>query len=555
MWILSLVTARAEPPDPVLEALSRELEVSVEGWREEPDPPYYLAYRSVDRHVWRIEARYGALASSSDSRVRVLDVVARVGSFELDSTHPIRDASALQAPYHMGQQMPVSGPPEALQSVVWEATNKEVRDAQELWRQLQTVQKVKVEEIHEAPDFSPATAVVDVRPLAELEVDRGAWEDTLIEVSAVLDAHPDILRSAAELSAEAENHYIVTSEGTRLRHPRTWLRVDIHTEAIADDGMVLRIYRWKDVRVAEALPDADELTSWAEDLVQRTVALRVAPLGDAYDGPILLRGPAAGVFMHEVIGHRVEGHRQKDEKEGQTFREKIGTQLLPPDISIFDDPTLDTWTGTYLNGSYAYDDEGQPAQRAWIVRDGVFEGFLMSRSPIDIEGFHHSNGHGRASSYNTPTARMANTIVSSSRPVPVAELRAMLLAEVRAQGREYGMMIEELAGGFTMTGRVYPNSFNVRATYGWRVYADGRPDELVRGIDLVGTPLVALSNVMAAGDDPGVFNGFCGASSGSVPNAAVSPSLLIRQLETQKKESSSDRPPLLPKPQGPETGT
>jgi predicted Zn-dependent protease len=230
-------------------------------------------------------------------------------------------------------------------------------------------------------------------------------------------------------------------------------------------------------------------------------------------------------------------------------------QLLPPEISIFDDPTLSTWAGEFLNGHYAYDQEGQPAQRAWIVRDGVFEGFLMSRSPLDIEGFAKSNGHGRAASYRQPTARMANTIVTSSKPVPYAELRAQLLREIAQQGREYGMVIDELAGGFTLTGRVFPNSFNVRAMYGWKVYADGRPDELVRGIDLVGTPLVALSSVVAAADDPGVFNGFCGAESGSVPNAAVSPSLLIRQLETQKKETGSDRPPLLPKPAGPGSGT
>ena len=75
-----------------------------------------------------------------------------------------------------------------------------------------------------------------------------------------------------------------------------------------------------------------------------------------------------------------------------------------------------------------------------------------------------------------------------------------------------------------------------------------RPDELVRGIDLVGTPLNALQSVIAAGDDPAVFNGFCGAESGSVPNAAVAPSLLVRAQEIQRKEKGIERPPLLPKP-------
>jgi predicted Zn-dependent protease len=144
---------------------------------------------------------------------------------------------------------------------------------------------------------------------------------------------------------------------------------------------------------------------------------------------------------------------------------------------------------------------------------------------------------------------MANTIVETSDPHTLDELRQMMRAELKRTGRPWGLMVDEIGGGFTLTGRIYPNAFNVRATYAWKIFADGRPDELVRGVDLVGTPLVALSNVMAAGDDPDVFNGFCGAESGMVPNSAVSPSLLLRQLEVQKKEQDATRPPLLSKPQ------
>ncbi len=143
---------------------------------------------------------------------------------------------------------------------------------------------------------------------------------------------------------------------------------------------------------------------------------------------------------------------------------------------------------------------------------------------------------------------MANTVVETDRPQTIEALRAMMRTELNRTGRPWGLLVDEIGGGFTLTGRVFPNAFNVRATYGYKIFADGRPDELVRGIDLVGTPLVALSNVMAAGDDPAVFNGFCGAESGTVPNSTVSPSLLVRQLEVQKKETEANRPPLLPKP-------
>jgi predicted Zn-dependent protease len=315
--------------------------------------------------------------------------------------------------------------------------------------------------------------------------------------------------------------------------------------------MDLSLYRWKDVHDPAKLPDVTALEGWVDAIATDLKSLRDAPLGEPYSGPLILRGRAAGVFMHEVMGHRVEGHRQKKENEGHTFRDQVGNRVMPETFSVYDDPTIETYAGEDLNGYYAYDEEGTPATRASIVEDGIFKGFLMSRSPI--RGFDSSNGHGRAQPGRLPVSRMANTIIETSDPKPMSELRKLLVAEVKASGRPYGVMVDELAGGFTMTGRVMPNAFNIRATTAWRVYPDGRPDELIRGIDLVGTPLVALGSIVAGGDDPGVFNGYCGAESGSVPNAAVSPSLLLRELEVQKKEKDQDRPPLLPKP-GPDRG-
>ena len=181
-----------------------------------------------------------------------------------------------------------------------------------------------------------------------------------------------------------------------------------------------------------------------------------------------------------------------------------------------------------------------------LVEDGRFAGFLMSRSPL--ADFPETNGHGRRSSGNWPVARMGNTIVDPAKTVPVASLRQQLVAELRRQGLEYGYLVEEIEGGFTLTGRITPNAFNVRATSSRRIFADGRPDELVRGIDLVGTPFVAFSNLVAAGDDPEVFNGTCGAESGWVPVSAVAPSMLFSRLEFQLKEKGQERPPLLSKP-------
>jgi len=105
-----------------------------------------------------------------------------------------------------------------------------------------------------------------------------------------------------------------------------------------------------------------------------------------------------------------------------------------------------------------------------------------------------------------------------------------------------------VVGGFTTTGRYRPNSFNVTPTEVYRIYVDGRPDELVRGVDLVGTPLAMFSQIECTGNDYAVFTGMCGAESGSIPVTAISPSLLVRTVEVQKKPKSQAAPPLLPKP-------
>lgn len=543
-WILGMALA-AE--DPLVDALKDELDRTMQAFDGQDDAPYFLSYRVVEARSVRLGSRYGQPEAAGDETTRTLDVNARIGAYGRDSTHEIRGENFFGLGRHQGDRLPIDGSAEAVQAVVWAATNKEIRDAQERWQRVQTDLQVRVEEEDQSADFAQEEPVVELLDKAELELDTDAWQQTLDRASDDLDAHSGIHWSRAALTATAENHYFVSSEGTVVRHPRTWYRVALETWARAEDGTPVRLYRWTDAHSADELPEPARVEEWAEDLADFTTQVVEAEPGEPYDGPLILRGRAAGVFVHEVMGHRVEGHRQKDESEGQTFKDKVGEKLLPEDITIVDDPRVAEYAGEDLNGHYAYDQEGVPAREAVLVDKGVFQGFLMSREPI--EGFGESNGHGRAQVWRQPVARMANTIVKTSKPVPYDQLRKKLIAEAKSQGRDYGLVIDEIAGGFTMTGRVTPNAFNVRATYAWKVFVDGRPDELIRGVDLVGTPLVALSQVIAAGDDPGVFNGFCGAESGSVPNSAISPSLLIRKLEVQKKEKGSDRPPLLPKPE------
>jgi len=220
--------------------------------------------------------------------------------------------------------------------------------------------------------------------------------------------------------------------------------------------------------------------------------------------------------------------------------------VLPKFLSVVDDPTLGEIDGIKLAGTYQYDNEGTPAQRVTVIQDGVLKSFLMSRMPI--KGFDQSNGHGRNQPGLMPTGRQGNLIVSSSQSVSEAKLRQMLIDEVKKQGKPYGLYFDDIQGGFTLTTRRLPQAFQVLPVIVYKVYADGRPDELVRGVDIVGTPLAALTRIIATGDTEHVFNGVCGAESGSVPVSAVAPAMLFSEMEVQKRAHGHERPPILEAP-------
>ena len=276
-------------------------------------------------------------------------------------------------------------------------------------------------------------------------------------------------------------------------------------------------------------------------------ALMTAKTAEPFVGPAILSGRASGVFFHEIFGHRIEGHRQKDESEGQTFTASVGEKILPDFLSVTFDPTIKRIAGVDLNGTYEYDDEGVKGRKVVAVENGVLRNFLMSRSPID--GFDHSNGHGRRQPGLEVVSRQSNLVVSSTRAVSDEKLHQMLIDEIKRQNKPYGLYFEDITSGVTTTQRAGVQAFKVVPVIVYRVYADGRPDELIRGADIVGTPLARFSRILATSDKQEVFNGFCGAESGSVPVSAVSPAILISEFEIEKKDASQDcLLPLLPSP-------
>ncbi|HMR57473.1 MAG TPA: metallopeptidase TldD-related protein, partial [Cyclobacteriaceae bacterium] len=281
------------------------------------------------------------------------------------------------------------------------------------------------------------------------------------------------------------------------------------------------------------LPTDEVALQEVDKLINILSKLKDAPLAEPYSGPAILDAQVAGVFFHEIFGHRVEGERLRNDMDSQTFKEKIGQPVLNKNLSVIFDPTLKEFQGKPLNGFYRYDDEGVKGQRVVVVDNGILKTFLMSRTPL--ESVKTSNGHGRADASSDPVSRQSNLIVEAAKPVSFQDLRKMLIQEAKKQGKPYGYYFKDVVGGFTTTDRFNPNAFNIFPTEVYRVYVNGKPDELVRGVDLIGTPLAMFAEITSADKQSAIFTGFCGAESGSVPVTAISPSLFVRRIETQKK--------------------
>lgn len=551
--VLALVVAprlgaEGAPGGTLVAALETELARSVEKLRDAgAEPLYFLAYRATETSQVTIASSYGVVANESEGKNRTLDVEARVGSPLLDNTHELRESFEFGGGGVVSRNLPVEDDASAIRAAAWLATDQAWKAAQERLVKVKTNRGVKVEEEDASGDFAPAEpqrAADSASP--PLEFDRAAWRERLKRLSAFFRAEPAILDSAVVLQASSARRTILTSEGTRIETGDVHVRLVIQASAKADDGMDLELSDIVDAETPDGLPDEKDLEARVRDLARRVLELRAAPIVEPYAGPAIVMNRAAAVFFHEIFGHRMEGHRQKSEEEGQTFTKKVNQPVMPDFLSVTDDPTLASFAGIPLNGHYRFDDEGVAAERVPLVEDGVLRSFLMSRSPI--EGFPKSNGHGRCSPGRAPVARQGNLVVSSKKTVPFPRLREMLIERLKERGRPYGLVFHDISGGFTTTQRSGPQAFKVIPLYVQRVYVDGRPDEVVRGVDLVGTPLATLSRIEATADDPAVFNGVCGAESGWVPVSAISPSLLVAEIEIEKKEKGQERPPLLPPP-------
>ena len=536
--------AFADPPSSktLVDILSGELNREFSALKAKADPaPYYMAYEVVEQQGQSLSATLGALLQNTQNHERGVDTTVRVGSPSFDNYHPYKSL-----PIHFTSFTALSLDDDAnqIRRTLWSETDRVYRLASRRFTQLKTDQQLLVESKEQSADFSSEEAETAARSTAPLQYDAKAWTGKVRSWSAEFKNYPRILGSNVNFSARREIRTLVNTEGTAVEEGNDLFRLEVDGIALTPDGADVRVFDTIEASSIAHFPDSSKIEARVRKVASTLDALVQAPPAEPILCPAILSGRASAVFFHEIFGHRIEGHRQKDISEGQTF--KLGQQVLPPFINVLSDPTKRSYNGFDLIGYYDFDDEGVKSRPVRVVENGILKTFLLSRSPVGE--FVHSNAHGRRQPGLEVVSRQSNLIVESSKQVSTSDLKAALIAEIKRQGKPYGLYFEEVSSGYTTTGRAGLQAFTVVPLVVYRVYPDGRPDELVRGADIVGTPLSSFQRILATSDRPEVFNGYCGAESGSVPVSAVSPAILVSEIEIQRKQNAQQRMPILPPP-------
>lgn len=550
--VLLILTTFSLQSKGLLEIANEELNRNFESLQKEELSPYYISYNITDIERVSINSSFGNIMSNDSVDQRILDIDLRVGDYKFDNTHIIRGSS-----FNFGgggglEFLALDDNEKAIKNKIWYSTDKTYKSAIESYEKARSNSAVKIEEEDKSNDFSNEEPISYSSEQTPLKINRNDWVKKTKRLSNLFTAYPEIYDGSVSFQLENKTKYFVNSEGSKLKFNESALRLFIYAKTKADDGMSLPLYKSYFAYTVEGLPSIEVVEKDILNMITLLKELREAPLMDTYSGPAILSGEASGVFFHEIFGHRVEGHREKDPTSSQTFKKSVGESILPEFIDVIFDPTKKSRENTDLSGYYKFDDQGVEAQKVVSVENGIFKSFLMSRSPI--EGFDNSNGHGRKQAGYNAVSRQSNLIVKSDKSEDFDELVEQLKELCEEEEKEYGLLFSKVQGGFTFTGRTVPNAFNVIPLVVYKIYADDRPNELVRGVDLIGTPLSTFSNIITTSDNIGIFNGVCGAESGGVPVSASSPDILVSKIEVQKKKKSQAKLPLLNAPERKTTG-
>ena len=531
----------------LLRAMQQELARQTKGLKQPGEPaPFFMSYLLHAKAGLSVWGRYGSVFRSEPQRDSDLYAEVRVGSYRVDNTIDGGITSDLSQRQSFSW---IEGPedldPDVIRYALWKLTQHKYDEAlQEYYEK----KKILVEQRLPAGGNTFSREPVlrhfdDVQPVA---FPRKRWESFVRETGALFRDYRFILDPYVQIRGINKVRVFANSEGTRFICQDTYYEASLQGWLLGPDGVHLESTRTFYGRDPESLPSRSQLAEAIEHMARELKDLAQAKPLDPYAGPALLSGLASGLVFHEAIGHRLEGERMGSRSEGHTFAQKIGQRILPAGVDIVDDPTLRHHAGTALHGSYRIDDEGVPAQRAELVKDGILKSFIMSRQLT--EGFRKSTGHGRHERFQDPMARMANLIVTARDGKPWDELKSMLCEETARRSLPYGIIIRGVSAGETRTDQYDFQAFKGVPTAVYTVDPKTGKETRVRDVTFIGTPLAVIQRILGFGNQGDVDNSYCYAESGAVPVATVAPAMLVGELELQRASTRRYRPARLPLP-------
>ncbi len=517
--------------DPMLLAMQEELareqaKLVLPGMQR----PYFIQYRLEDIATFEAVANYGALTAENSGRQRVVRVEVRIGDYKSDSSSARGDGSL--------QLAPQDDDPTALRFALWTATDEAYKNALRAYATKQATLK-KFENAPTANDFTPAKPLTLIEPLVKLEIDREEWKRRIVEASGLFATAPEaaafaaaVQGSSANVSAIAVNRYTVNSDGMVLRHGYTGYADSVSIAGQAADGMELTRSNGSTAETAAGLESA-------EALHKRTIANLVsfnelcnAPIvaAEDYHGPVLFSGDASADVFSRLFVPNIEADRPDVGTNARTqgaYQSSLKTPVLPAFLTVVDDPTMKSFEGRALLGSYKVDDEGVPAEPVTIVERGKLVSYVVSREPV--KDFPASNGHGRAALGQAAHSKAGVVVVKSSEPLTDAAMQAKLLALAKQQGRDV-YQVETLGG-----------ELSPRLLY--RVSPAGKKT-LVRGAVFDELDQRAIrSGMIAAGGKP-----YIAQTLGPVPTTIIAPELLFEDVGVKRANEEQQKLPYYPPP-------
>ncbi len=539
LFLLTVIPVHSQ--DKLTQILQKELMRNYEVMKTLDIPVYYISLRVEKNTIHNISSSFGAVSDNVFYKGRRMVITMRVGSNSLDNLHYSGNMNN-----NITVTLPDEDVEEDIKLTLWRGLQQAYAEAKDELESNQTEYTTRPQEEDTAPDFSVEKASRYFEPEMDFDL-LGYKENEVISmvnaVSKILGDNRDVLVNFVNFQLNLSRQHFLDTDGASIEQNSPSVRLYTSGMVMADDGMILQDYKTYFGRKVPDFPPINQITADTESMSKTLSALKTSPKIDSYTGPVMLSGEVSGVFFHEFLGHRVEGARMKSGYDAQTLKKKIGEYVLPKRLSVTFDPTIANYNNTILSGDYKYDDEGILGQRVEVIKNGVLKNFLMSRIPI--EGFPQSNGHGRGNLNIGTETRQSNMIIESSNPVSNEKLQKIFVDELKKRGLKFGYRIDKVSGGLTMTSSASANAFYLNPLVVYRVYTDGRPEELVRGINIVGTPLAAFSQIIAESNDQKIFNGMCGALSGSVPVSAIAPTMLVKELEFQKTGDSQKIEPFI----------